>query len=168
MMFRGLLCGAALALGGPVVAQQITYSDQGLQSCLSAAGGNPAEQNMCIGGAFDMCSDISPNSGSTAVFAACADRELQFWDGMLNDQYGRLKAEARTLDDEADANLPRDQFSDGLRDMQRAWIGYRDAACLFEAVQWRGGTMTGPAVIACRMEITAKQALTLRNTKLIY
>jgi uncharacterized protein YecT (DUF1311 family) len=45
--------------------------------------------------------------------------------------------------------------------MQRAWIGYRDAACAYEESQWGGGTGGGPASVDCAMRLTARQALAL-------
>ena len=48
-----------------------------------------------------------------------------------------------------------------LRDMQRAWIGWRDAACAYERAQWGGGSGSGPATLECRMQLTGQQALAL-------
>ena len=47
--------------------------------------------------------------------------------------------------------------------MQRAWIGYRDAACAYEASQWGGGTGAGPAAVGCMMTLTGRQALALEE-----
>ena len=51
--------------------------------------------------------------------------------------------------------------ADSLRDMQRAWIGFRDARCTYEASLWQGGTGASPAVLNCRLQETAEQALYL-------
>ena len=50
-----------------------------------------------------------------------------------------------------------------LREMQRAWIAYRDAACDYEESQWGGGTGAGPAAIGCMMTLTGRQALALEE-----
>jgi uncharacterized protein YecT (DUF1311 family) len=83
----------------------------------------------------------------------CLDQERKFWDARLNARYRELTAQ------HADDPL----IGERLRDMQRAWIGYRDARCDYEFVQWRGGTGGGPAVIACLMQSTAEQVFTLEQ-----
>jgi uncharacterized protein YecT (DUF1311 family) len=47
--------------------------------------------------------------------------------------------------------------------MQRAWIGYRDAACDYERAQWGGGSGGGPATAGCLMRLTGEQALALEG-----
>lgn len=54
-------------------------------------------------------------------------------------------------------------LADALRKMQRAWVSFRDAACLYEQAQWLGGTGGGPATMACQMHETARQALKLEG-----
>ena len=93
----------------------------------------------------------------------CLDRELTFWDEMLNANYKAQMARAKASDEENkqyNPNLPSQ--STALRDMQRAWITYRDAACDYERSQWGGGTGGGPATYACLMELTGLQALRLQ------
>jgi uncharacterized protein YecT (DUF1311 family) len=50
-----------------------------------------------------------------------------------------------------------------LREMQRAWIAWRDAACDYEVSQWGGGTGGGPAWSQCAMQMTGEQALALEE-----
>jgi uncharacterized protein YecT (DUF1311 family) len=45
--------------------------------------------------------------------------------------------------------------AEALRDMQRAWIAYRDASCDYERAQWGGGTGGGPATAGCLMRTRA-------------
>ena len=80
----------------------------------------------------------------------------------LNAAYAQLLAEAegtdaemKTLGSAAPAQVP------ALREMQRSWIAFRDAACGYEASRWGGGSGAGPAASACVMELTARQALRL-------
>lgn len=54
-------------------------------------------------------------------------------------------------------------LGEALRNMQRAWINYRDAGCLYEQAQWFGGTGGGPATMACHMHETARQTLVLEG-----
>ncbi len=50
--------------------------------------------------------------------------------------------------------------------MQRAWIGFRDAKCGYEAAQWGGGTGAGPASVTCHLHETARQMLYLQSSRL--
>jgi len=95
---------------------------------------------------------------------ACLDGELAYWDARLNAAYAEritaaeaLDAEMRTLGSAAPS------IEDSLRAMQRAWIPFRDASCLYEQAQWMGGTGGGPATLACHMQETARQALKLEG-----
>jgi len=55
--------------------------------------------------------------------------------------------------------------AEALRDMQRAWIAFRDATCTYEASQWSGGTGQGPAYEGCVMRMTAEQTLYLERQR---
>jgi len=95
------------------------------------------------------------------VLSGCASREADWWDAMLNAEYQARRAEARRFDADTGARpLPS---AEALRDMQRAWITFRDATCSFEASQWGGGTGANPAFLNCIMRMTAEQALYLRG-----
>jgi uncharacterized protein YecT (DUF1311 family) len=59
------------------------------------------------------------------------------------------------------------EHAQALRDMQRAWIGFRDATCAFERAYWGGGTGGGGtggglAQVSCLMQMTGEQALYLK------
>ncbi|WP_299848608.1 lysozyme inhibitor LprI family protein [uncultured Roseovarius sp.] len=109
----------------------------------------------------------SPGGDTTVGMGGCLDREWQYWDGRLNTAYKRQMGRAKAIDAEmADlgANVPSQ--SDALRDMQRAWIPFRDGKCGYEYSQWGGGTGGGPAITACMMVETGEQALYLENAGL--
>lgn len=102
---------------------------------------------------------------STPVMAGCLDAEREYWDAQLNAAYGDLRARAQQFDADPpiDGMPPRPSSMDALRDMQRAWIAYRDASCRYEELQWWGGTGASGANIGCQMRLTGEQALTLRS-----
>ena len=142
--------GIALMLcASPLAAQDLQYTDRGTEICLADADGFAAEM-ACVGVSANQCMD------------GCLDRELQFWDQRLNDNYAAVMVQAKRMD--ADA-IPGPEGSpgvaDALREMQRAWIVFRDKACTYEASLWQGGTGRGPAAINCLMQQTARQALSL-------
>jgi uncharacterized protein YecT (DUF1311 family) len=78
----------------------------------------------------------------------CYDIELKIWDVLLNKNFQALRAE-----------LDEDQLKE-LREMQRAWIVYRDRTCAFYYVKIKG-SMAGPMGAACRLRKTARCALLL-------
>jgi len=139
---------AAPGIAAPDIGAPTTADDGAIQSCLEPYfdAGRPGYD--CIGAAFDACIAAAP-SDTTVVMAACAERELGAWDGLLNVWYGILVDE---LDPDA---------ADRLRALQRSWIGWRDARCAFEASLYDGGTLQGPATTLCRADATAVRALEL-------
>ena len=107
----------------------------------------------CIGTAANLCMIDNPGGFSTAGMGGCLDQERAWWDARLNDVYARL----------LNQHTGQPAVQDNLRDMQRAWITYRDARCDYELVQWDGGTGGGPALLACLMVATAEQTLVLEG-----
>ena len=101
---------------------------------------------------------------STIGMMTCLEGELKYWDARLNSAYAKRIATAKQQDAElmslrsAAASLEK-----SLRTMQKSWISFRDASCLYEQAQWMGGTGGGPATLACHMHETARQALKLEG-----
>nr|WP_216859371.1 lysozyme inhibitor LprI family protein [Sulfitobacter aestuariivivens] len=133
------------------------YSDIATRECLETAS-DFAAREACIGTSADLCM-ATPEGGTTYGMNGCLDRELAFWDKVLNQNYQIRMADAKARD--ADVGPTLGVQADALRDMQLAWIAFRDAACEFERSQWQGGTGGGPATIACMLELTGRQALVL-------
>mgnify|MGYP000170942360 CR=1 FL=1 len=107
----------------------------------------------------------SDAGGTTVGMGGCLDRERAFWDRVLNQNYALAQEKAREVDAEnATLNVRLPKLITSLRDMQLAWIAFRDATCDFELAQWGGGTGGGPALTACLMRETGEQALYLHDT----
>lgn len=152
---------ATLLLAGPVAAQDLIYSDDATRACLAAAPDSVA-QEACIGRSADACMGANDVGGTTVGMGGCLDRELQFWDGLLNTYYQTAIERAKRMDAETrQYNAAAAAVEDTLRRMQRAWIPFRDASCDFERAQWGGGSGGGPATLGCLMEMTGEQALML-------
>lgn len=164
---------AALAvlmlLAAPVAAQQ---ADEGqsdapvfdpliVDACVTGQTGLAREA--CIGVAAARCMDSE--GGSTTVGAGfCLGQELDYWDGRLNAAYAGLIARAEAMDAEMEElGSAVEKQAPALREMQRHWIAYRDAACVYERSRWGGGTGGGPASADCAMSLTAKQTLRLED-----
>lgn len=148
-----------LAAGG-AQAQDIAFSIAGTQACI-AEGYDPQS---CAGTSANDCME-SPGGYSTVGMGYCLEQEWLYWDERLNTAYTALRADLADMDREMQeygSNAPSQ--ADALREMQRAWIPFRDATCDFERSQWGGGTGGGPATIACLLQMTARQTLYLEAT----
>jgi uncharacterized protein YecT (DUF1311 family) len=104
----------------------------------------------CIGAYANNC--MATDAGmSTIGMTACTQDEMVWWDQQLNNAYQHLKE-----------TLAPDHFRQ-LRDVQRKWIAYKDAACTFEYNWWDGGSIRQPLTANCFLQITADQAVVLGN-----
>ncbi|MEQ3625286.1 MAG: lysozyme inhibitor LprI family protein [Celeribacter sp.] len=157
-MWKSVVFVAALA-GGPAMAQDLVFETAPTEACLARTGVDPRS---CIGLAATACTEATPGGYTTVVTGGCADRELSYWDRRLNLAYQALRPRLADMD-AANAMPGRDLPSAeiALRDMQRAWISYRDARCSYVAAQYGGGTGASPAFLFCMMHETAEQALDL-------
>jgi uncharacterized protein YecT (DUF1311 family) len=158
---RGAVLALCLALPGAASAQELDFDARLIQSCLDRGQGRA-----CIGVAAEACMAATPGGFSTVGMGGCTRAEEDWWDAQLNAAYQTLRARERAADADwrpIPGMAPRPSGADVLRDMQRAWIGWRDATCLYEEFQWWGGTGASLAGAACRMRLTGEQALTLRG-----
>lgn len=137
----------------------LVYSDEATAVCLADGKGLD-----CVGLSAEKCMEDTEGGYSTYGMGGCMSLEAEFWDARLNSAYKSQMAQAK----EFDAMAAEDGFTtlsqaDTLRDMQRAWIMFRDARCSYEYSLWGGGTGGGPASIACFTQMTAEQALYLET-----
>lgn len=157
-MRRPLAAIAALLLSGPAWAQDAPGFDPApVMACLDGE----AAPDSCIGLAANACMEAEGGS-TTPGMGACLAGERDLWDARLNDTYATLLDRARQADAliaDSDPDLATQETT--LREMQRRWIGFRDAACQFERARWTNGSMAGPAATGCAMRLTAEQSLWL-------
>ena len=147
-------------LAGGAAAQDLAFSPEATEACLMGAADVPAKE-ACIGMAAGVCID-TPDGYTTVGMGFCLGYERDWWDARLNAAYGKLMAQEKaTMKDMADFGAHVPDTVAALRDMQRAWIGWRDASCAYEASTWGGGTGGGPANAGCVMDLTGRQALAL-------
>lgn len=154
------LLPALLLLALPVQAQDMTFDITPTLTCVDVAPDTIAAK-MCIGEAASAC--MEQDMGFTTVgMGFCLDQELSYWDGVLNESYQKLRAALIVSDQTLPASLPSQANS--LRDMQRAWIAFRDTKCSFEASLMQGGTAGSTVFLSCAMQLTGEQALFLQTT----
>lgn len=165
MMRSLIIFGALAALAAPAAAQEFEFSMAAFESCL--AGRAPGEDaRTCIGASADAC--MATDAGGTTVgMGACLSRELSYWDDRLNRVYGAAMTKARAIDTEMnDLGSAAPPQAPALRDMQRAWITFRDAKCDHARSLWGGGTGGGPATVDCLMQTTGVQVMYLEKLAL--
>ena len=149
-------------LPAPLQAQDLAFDIGATEACLAAADSDAARFD-CAGTSAAACAR-SPDGGTTVGTGFCYGREADYWDARLNAAFAALRSAERAMMDEMAAIGARvPDTVDALRDMQRAWIGYRDASCAYEYATWGGGTGGGPATSACLMRETARQTLKLET-----
>lgn len=157
---RYVLVLVLAAMTVPAAAEELKFAPDVISACLEAGG-----RRDCIGLAAHRCMEESEGGYSTPVTAWCFAAERDWWDAELNARYADLQARARVIDAQAPVEglPPRPSDIDALRDMQRAWIAFRDTSCHYEELQWWGGTGASGTRIYCQMRLTGEQALTLRS-----
>jgi len=143
----------------PAAAEDLVFDMDQTVTCLDRTD-VVHEQRACVGASAEACMEATPGGYSTVGMGACLEYEYEYWDGRLNDAYRVLLDSERADDLEWGQPVKK---ADALRDMQRAWIAYRDATCDYERSQWGGGTGGSPATAACLMRLTGEQALYLEG-----
>lgn len=157
-MILAVLTG--VAAGTAALAKDVRgFSPSVTETCLASMieSQNPTT---CIGSSANHCMETTEGGWSTYGMSQCLDQELQYWDARLNAAYKSVRAIRKATDKEmAYLGSAAPSQGDALKNMQRAWIAYRDATCDYERSLWGGGTGGGPATVSCLMYMTAEQAL---------
>ncbi|SEM83510.1 Uncharacterized conserved protein YecT, DUF1311 family [Loktanella fryxellensis] len=146
----------------PALAQDLLFDDAATRACVAQAEGSARMD--CVGRSAEACMTDNVGGDSTIGMGGCLSLEWEMWDAGLNAAYADLLTLYTANDAQAAVDSPNaPKQVPALRDMQRAWIGYRDARCAFEVAKWGGGTGQGPASAQCRMLVTAEQTFVLRD-----
>ena len=163
-MRRAALTLVFATLSTSALADRFAIDGQQIDRCLAINAQTPM---VCVGREADVCVERN-NGGPNMVISVCMENEGIYWDERLNDTYDRVLAAAS--DREAlDLGYDPEQLTDALRDMQRAWIVYRDATCdhaLALAIPFNSAI--GPAIHDCLMRETARQVFQLQDIELRY
>ncbi|MFT0517632.1 lysozyme inhibitor LprI family protein [Pseudomonas faucium] len=97
--------------------------------------------------AYVQCMD---KASSTVAMSGCIQAETQLQDGRLNRVYKQLMGRLDSTQQKS------------LRDVQRQWVGYRDANCRFH-VQASGGTLAQLEGGMCVLDMTRERAAELER-----
>lgn len=108
----------------------------------------------CVGPALGQEVDCA-NAMAQMELTYCAEQDWMAADEALNAAYG----EAKALMQQIDADLPKAERGAEayLRDAQRAWISFRDAACAAEGYAMHGGSAEPMLVYGCRARLTEQR-----------
>lgn len=101
------------------------------------------------------------NPTSQFEMTECAFRDADAADALLNEEYRRAIKAAKAMD--ADFQPGPVALEDLLREAQRAWIPYRDAACSVESGLAQGGTAQNQFFAECLRRLTSQRIDDLRN-----
>ena len=100
------------------------------------------------------------NPTTQVEMTGCADRAYRAADADLNAAYGEAMDRATRLDaGDQVAAVPNATL---LRDAQRAWLPFRDAACSAEAGTWGNGSGASMAFLLCAERLTTDRTRDLR------
>ncbi|WP_306154969.1 lysozyme inhibitor LprI family protein [Roseovarius sp. MMSF_3281] len=156
-----VLLGMAAAL--PVVAQDFAVDGHRIDRCIAIQD----DPMLCVGREAYDCIEAN-GGGPNMVLAACHEAEAVFWDAALNRAYQHLVYLARERE-AGDVGYEAGALVTALRDMQRAWMVYRDASCDNAlALAKPFGSAAGPAFAECQMVQTARQYFVLRGMRQDY
>lgn len=120
-----------------------------ITSCIAAEAKAGRALANCIGRIADPCSE-TPDGQSTVGEVACAQKETQVWDRLLNDEYARL------------LRLLKPEAAEDARKAQRIWITLRDADCRVPYYFFEGGSMVQIVGARCLLDHTAGRAILIR------
>ena len=148
---------AAIELASPALAQEALPGDAaGLAACMAAPGEDTARAS-CAEKLTDACL-ASPEGMTSDGMTACLAAEAAAWNKLMSDRYDALLVQAEAFDRELDADSPYAPSAPALRQMQLAWIEYRDASCAYAATPYAGGNMAEIAHEECLRDLIATQA----------
>lgn len=146
----------------PALAQDLPFSPKETEACLAGAE-SPGAREDCIGLSAEACYSAEGVYSNYAI-GVCFGAEADYWDERLNAAYrALLEVETERVEEANEYGFAAPDTVKALRDMQRAWIPFRDAACWYEYTTWGGGSGGGPANAQCLMHVTGAQALELET-----
>jgi uncharacterized protein YecT (DUF1311 family) len=118
-----------------------------IRACAEKYAENVTEgERRCL---FALVADPCAKSRGGRGPTECYRIEQEIWDVLLNENFGTLREQ---LDDDQ---------KEKLRDMQRAWIAYRNSTCEFYYHKIQGSMATSMTA-ACLARETARRALLLK------
>ncbi len=135
----------AHAAGGPPDPE----AKAAVEKCLAEKEKSNGSPELCVGVYTEACLGKS-DALSTSDMMTCNSKETAVWQEHLNRDYQELLKEMKNKDKER------------LRDMQRAWIAFREKKCGFRQ-QEQEGTVGVIQNVSCYLEETGRQSFFLQT-----
>ena len=165
-MKYALITSVLVATSPQIAIAQDSFDIGPTERCLSSAV-SAQDKSVCVGEAASACADLSLGGFSTRSMTGCLGLELAYFDDLLNVEYGKVRDQARALDQaENGTSFDDTSMTDRLIQMQRAWIAFRDATCAYERRQYDGGSIGDLVDMDCQTQLTADQAFRLQDSVL--
>ena len=142
-----LLAGTAAQADGFRTTPPRPEDVRALRACLGIEK-PAADRQHCIGMLTDPC-QAAPDGQSTMGAEMCQSHEYAAWDAILNETYRQA---IKRFDEPGKAYL---------REVQTAWIAFRDLSCEWSSKVFPHGTIAGPLTGRCLIEETAHRTITL-------
>lgn len=98
-----------------------------------------------------------------ADMTQCAWRDFKVADTALNAQWKVTLDAMKQADRVTSMQDGRPGYAAALLKAQRAWLVFRDAQCLSEGYEARGGSMESMLVGGCRAELTRQRTAQLKK-----
>ncbi len=167
---RWVLLG--LLVGLPAVASDLEYETAtygGVFDACYTAAETREDRQACVGQMSEACMEGEEGGYSTLGMSSCTRAETIMWDGALNAEYKSTMAAMKAADkDEAEYFPGYAKRVESLRDVQRAWIPFRDASCSFAYALWGSGSMRNTEYAGCMLEMTSQRTIELIDIKGFY
>ncbi len=165
MGMKSVLTLLVVSLGwsAPCFAQDFSIDEHLIDRCFPLHD----DPMRCVGRQAYECI-LRNGGGPNMVLGACYQAEAEVWDRFLNNAYRETMALAKARE-EMDLGYDAGALTDALRDMQRAWIEFRDARCgNVIAIAKPFGSQVSAVSSQCKMEETARQYFVLRGLRQDY
>ena len=116
---------------------------------------------MLMAAAAANCTDLP----SQPAMNQCQQRMAEQADARLNQVWRTTRQVMAKADQEGrdGARLGGPGYAAALLASQRTWLAFRDAECLVESYEWRGGTMQTFVDAQCRTQVTNARTKQLRD-----
>ncbi len=153
---------ALLALwtgAGAVAAQELVFSMQASESCLSEMSGD-TDPLACLGNSASRCMEETDGGYSRLGTLGCIQAELVGWEDRMNGSFAQMQVKDQIADTEEGA---QEVFGPMLQKMQREWLDYRNARCDYIGAKEGGDEAFEERRDWCRLEMTGLQTLLLRD-----
>jgi len=145
---------------GGASAQDIVFSMQASESCLSELAAEQDAAETCLGNSARACMADTDGGRAADGALACIQAELAGWENRMNGSFVQRQVMDQVADGEGAMPTPLEPL---LQAMQGQWLNYRDARCDYIGFKEGGDEAFEERRDWCRLKLTGLQTLLLRG-----